>query len=282
MPTDAKFWTIPREFPGEVFFILAGGSSLRSPKSISCAIRNMEQAGRGYGKRYEGLVKVREQLLSDPTSLFALNPFDPEALQGKGRVIVINDSYLLCPWAEALYFCDGTWWKGVRDFAIPIFKGKYRISMGTSEDGTKRVGHGGIRGLSKAPESLAHGTNSGYQAINLAFHLGASHIILLGYDMHCTGAAHWHTGHGPYDADPKRYEAKIQHDMLPRFQSLVDPLRSMGVQVTNCSPGSALRCWPMGDLEKVLEGLGTGAVTPMSTPTPMPAPDDPYAILGLT
>ena len=40
-------------------------------------------------------------------------------LRDKAKVIVINESYQLCPWADVLYGCDAQWWRlrsGVNGF----------------------------------------------------------------------------------------------------------------------------------------------------------------------
>jgi hypothetical protein len=40
--------------------------------------------------------------------------------KGRAKVIAINNSWRLAPWADALYGCDYTWWhanRGVPEFA---------------------------------------------------------------------------------------------------------------------------------------------------------------------
>jgi hypothetical protein len=49
---------------------------------------------------------------------------DVDYCRGKAFVIAINDAYKLAPWADALYACDGLWWrwhKGVPSFDGPKF-----------------------------------------------------------------------------------------------------------------------------------------------------------------
>jgi hypothetical protein len=231
MGRSTNFWNVPRCWPGETFFLLAGGPSLSG--------------------------------------------FDSEVLRGHGRIIVINDSYLLCPFADVLYHCDRAWLfapvaenmlklassfagKEIpsgslhRDVIALIFKGTYRVSMGTSEFGTHQIRSGGLTGLSSDSSRLSHGTNSGYQAINLAVHLGASRIILLGYDMHCNGGMHFHNSPGRRADYHLEFEKKIRLDMLPRFAGLVHPLAALGIEVVNCTPGSAITCWPNIPLGQVL------------------------------
>lgn len=214
----ANYWTVPREWPGETVFLLAGGPSLTG--------------------------------------------FDPEILRGRGRVIAINNSYVLCPWADALYFCDVSWWKHHRDEVLKTFTGKHMISMGMSGDGVRRLRNSGLAGLETDPGGLRHGTNSGYQAINLAYHFGAKRIVLLGYDMRVnasqtngrkTERAHWHQGHPWNHIDYPAYERIMKENWLPRFSLLAEPLASAGVEILNATPGSALTCWPMRSLEDILQ-----------------------------
>jgi hypothetical protein len=91
----------------------------------------------------------------------------------------------------------------------------------------------GDRGLELAPTGIRTGKNSGYQAINLAVHLGATRILLLGYDMQlaarrprallrATRLARHH--------DPPPFRSSCDH-----FASLVTPLQALGVEVINCS-----------------------------------------------
>ena len=183
----------------------------------------------------------------------SLRGFDAEALRGRGRVIAINNSFLLAPWADVLYYADRCWWLAHREEALRVFKGQYRVSVNASDDGTKRLRTTGMSGLEKDPGALRHGGNSGYQAIGIAYHFGATRIVLLGYDMHVNGSqTHWHEGHLRWTAEAQE---RVLHDVfLPRFQSLVAPLKAAGVEVLNATPGSALTCWPAVRLEDLLRG----------------------------
>jgi hypothetical protein len=42
------------------------------------------------------------------------------------------------------------------------------------------------------------------------------------------------------------------HDWRRRFQTIVQPLRQRGVEVLNCTPGSALECFSKADLRDAL------------------------------
>jgi hypothetical protein len=180
----------------------------------------------------------------------SLRGFDAEVLRGRGRVIAINNSFLLAPWADVLYYADRSWWRAHRAAVLASWTGGRRVSIGTSEDGTQRLRCAGVAGLSDDPSAVKHGSNGGYQAINLAYLLGAVRIVLLGYDMHVDGErTHWHEGHARQGASG---QAKALAMFAGRFPALVEPLRAAGVEVINATPGSALQCWPYSPLEEIL------------------------------
>lgn len=176
----------------------------------------------------------------------SLRGFSMEPLQDH-RVIVINDSFRLAPWADCLYFCDMKWWRNRGEEAILTFTGRHIITMDNQIPGITSLRNTGTRGLETDPSGLRHGHNSGYQCINLAYHFGAKRIVLLGYDMHPTdGRLHWNTD---------RTERTMDFvNMLPHFITLKEPLERAGVEVINATPGSALAVWPYRSLESLLDG----------------------------
>ncbi len=89
---------------------------------------------------------------------------------------------------------------------------------------------------------IHQGNNSGYQAINLAYHFGAKRIILLGYDMTGQGN-HWFGKHeGPGLSRNTNYESYVQH-----FETIKP--ESYGIEIVNCSRITALNCFPKRRLE---------------------------------
>ena len=108
----------------------------------------------------------------------------------------------------------------------------------------------GGTGLEADSGGLRHGSNGGYQAINLAYHFGVKRIVLLGYDMTANGATHWHKGHPTTKID--EYRRTLEFAMLPKFPPIVEPLKAAGVEVINATPGSALKCWPFRPIEEML------------------------------
>ena len=105
-------------------------------------------------------------------------------------------------------------------------------------------------GLSLDPMRIHQGGNGGYQALNLAVLMGATKVILLGYDMHATAESkHFHPDHplGLNNPYPGLFEKWIQN-----FRTTLDDLKKASVTVVNCTPDSALDCFPRVPLEDVL------------------------------
>jgi hypothetical protein len=122
--------------------------------------------------------------------------------------------------------------------------------MGNEVPMAKTLRQAGELGLELDPSGLRHGSNGGFQAINLAYHFGANRIVLLGYDMKVKDFhTHWHGGHPGQNAQDF---APVLDMMRPKFQSLVEPLKAAGVEVLNATPDSALDCWPKIQLRTLL------------------------------
>lgn len=191
------------------------------------------------------------------------------------RVIVVNDVYLVAPWADVLYFADHRWWQWHKDGvakswpwarftrdevrkAFAEFKGqKVTIKhqpMATDLEVLALL-NDGPEGLSEKPEGIRTGSNSGYQALNIAVLSGGNPIILLGYDMRFQGSrTHSHCGH-----QVKMHESAYK-SYARKFLTIERPLGKLGVKVLNCTPGSALESFTKADLDACLELHSFGAL----------------------
>jgi hypothetical protein len=180
----------------------------------------------------------------------SLTQDDADYCRGKADgVIVVNTTYKMAPWADALIASDVRWWQWHK--GAPEFKGlKYATSKHVKWSGVQILRNTGPKGLELDPSGLKHGINTGYRAVNLAFHFGAKRIILLGYDMKRGDGPkrleHWHGDH-PVPSR-SQYPTFIKY-----FRTIVEPLNEHGVDVVNCTPGSALDCFPMADLRDALK-----------------------------
>jgi len=171
------------------------------------------------------------------------------------HTIAVNNGYRIAPWAELHLFYDLRWLAWHRDdpvwraFAGRIFTLENRTLPERDPRITALRDAGVPMGLSLDPGAIHHGRNAGYGAINLAVLAGARRILLLGYDMRVIGGrTHWHDPH-PMPTHPRAFAAA----MLPMFNELPAHLARAGVEVINCTPGSALEVFPMMALEEALE-----------------------------
>jgi hypothetical protein len=211
-------WTVQPEWKGETAAILASGPSL-----------------------------TREQC---------------EFVRGKCRVIAVNNQGIdtrdsttgevvpaMAPWADILYAADLKWWRHYQEQALKFAGRKVTIrptlpwaEVYSLQQSTEHAT------LDPRPTHLVSGGNSGYQAIHLAVHLGATRILLLGYDMKegLNRRRHWFGNH-PAKLDSRgNFTAWIM-----AFAKLEKVLAHKGVEVINCTPNSALRCFRRGTLKEV-------------------------------
>lgn len=177
----------------------------------------------------------------------SLTPADVDACRGL-RLVCVNDTYRLAPWADVLYAADDKWWAEHR--GVPTFHGlKFSVGSRAGAWGVQILKQTGGEGLERDPSGLRTGKNSGYQALNLAVHLGAKRILLLGYDM---GHHHGKPSHF-FGEHPARLRSKSPYlGFRQCFQTMVKPLAAAGIEVVNCSRVTDLACFPRQSLEQAL------------------------------
>jgi hypothetical protein len=168
------------------------------------------------------------------------------------KIMTINSSWQLAPFANIHYTNDGDWYINERSKTYFNARGKFYCSdplrkiPGTCRD---YLFHKNSRGLDMRPGCLAWGGNSGYAGINLAAQLGAKKIVLVGYDM--CGKSHWHGDH----------DAKVRKDFnfpmwIPRFKELAESASRLGITILNASKISKIECFQYVDIVEGLQWLG--------------------------
>lgn len=161
---------------------------------------------------------------------------DAQRAKEKGRVITVNCAIRLCE-SDAHYAGDHKWWDFYRD-DWKDFRG-LRFSINTDavvEFDCIHVPVEGKRGLGK--RGVATCGNSGYQATNLAYLLGARKICLIGFDMKPGKAHHFHGDHrGGTLTNPT---TGLYRDWIKGFSELHEALAGEGVELVNCSRNTAL------------------------------------------
>lgn len=223
-------WRCPRLWPGSTVVCVGGGPSLTRDDLDHVRARTAAGGGTGDGAGRDV------------------------------RVVCVNDAIKLAPWADAVYAADTSWWRQVGTHVVTdalrvscqdtefrqVHVLRYRPGVVLETD-PRYVAIGKQRG----DDGVAHGGNSGYQAVNLAYHLGAARIVLLGYDMGVgeDGALHWFGRH-PVGLNNPTERALARWALA--FNGLAPALAAEGVEVVNCSRRTALTCFPRAELEEVL------------------------------
>jgi hypothetical protein len=147
-----------------------------------------------------------------------------DSVRGRCSVVAVSDAYKLAPWADALVSSDLKWWRHHQ----PDFPGAKYAAVEVA--GVKRF------------DWTSTDTNSGLLGIKVAVNLGATRVLLLGFDM---GGTHFFGKH----PSPLRNTSDERFEV---FKKQFADYRPRGVEIINCTPGSALKCYPMARLEDVL------------------------------
>lgn len=166
----------------------------------------------------------------------------------EGRIIAIKHAVLLRPDADVMFVAGKDDPVVCRDL-YPKFKGKYIIGRGLwggmppylalSRPKTHDV-------LSHDPRLVA-GLDAGTSACNLAYLMGATEIVLLGYDM--TGGR-WFNGEIPHHL-PHPPQAHFDRH-LANARALAPQFEAAGVKIWNASPNSRATFFEKRRLEDFL------------------------------
>jgi hypothetical protein len=175
-------------------------------------------------------------------------------LQGKLKVIAVNDSFKLAPWADVLYGCDLGWWqlhKGVPEFAglklthdrsgPQHYKDLHRVEILHPVSNEL---------LLDQPSHLGAGGNGGFQAFNLIIQFGVTRIMLVGIDCSIDNGPHWHGRHpvpltNPLESNVARWRKA--------FNEASGRIAALGVEVINCSPVSTVNAYPKLSVDETLK-----------------------------
>lgn len=172
-----------------------------------------------------------------------------DRLRGR-RVIAINSSYELVPWADVLFFGDARWFREIHHQQfIAGFKGRVVTVAVNITRSPKVLLLEKVKppGLSDKPDAVTMLHTSMTGAINVAAHFGAARICLLGADGRADGKRTHH--HSPHRWPVRPGAWDLQRDEL---RTTMKPLKKRGIKVVNCSPGSAWDLWPIMSLDEFL------------------------------
>jgi hypothetical protein len=167
--------------------------------------------------------------------------------QLRGRVIAVKHGVLLRPHADVLFFA-GERPAEIAPVCLAAFRGPYVVVRGKGHpcfpETAKRVMRPTEHVELCDDPTLVSGYDAGTSAINLAYHFGATEIILIGYDMI---GGRWFNGEIPHYL-PQPPESDFQTHMAPLPLIAADAKRK-GIRIVNVSPISRVTCFERQPLE---------------------------------
>lgn len=172
--------------------------------------------------------------------------------------VVVNRTHELAPWADLLVGNDSVWWTLSENEAALRFAG---IKVCCGERAARAVmslRNTGPDGFDPDPACVRTGGNGGYTALHIATHARAARALLCGFDMR---GAHWHAPHRLKNPTAKTFERWII-----RFEAVAAKLAARGLEVLNCTPGSALKCFPFVPLDEALAACAVPAARHAALP----------------
>lgn len=171
-------------------------------------------------------------------------------LRGRCRAIAVNNAGIdtvdsdtgkvvpaRAPWADVLFASDAKWWRTYQPRAMEFVGLKMSCINGLKLDGLHQLALSPRAPYDPRPTHVVSGGNSGYQAIHVAAHFGATRILLVGFDMReSNGRRHYFGRHPPALNSRGKFDRWIRN-----IVKLAGALDALGVHVVNCTPGSAIR-----------------------------------------
>jgi hypothetical protein len=113
--------------------------------------------------------------------------------------------------------------------------------------GLKLLRRGKHGELSRDASTLGVGYTSGFSAINLAVHLGAARIVLLGFDM----MGRHFFGEHPNNTVPPFGLA------IPMFDRLIQPLADLHIDIVNASRTTAITAFPRASVADAVAAVSS-------------------------
>jgi hypothetical protein len=189
--------------------------------------------------------------------------------EGKTRVLTLNNSYLLAPWSDIHIACNDNWWDYYHSdpTLVGMSADKWTRYEHQEKYGLNFIESHDREGLSKDPSYIHINKGSGPMAINFATLYGFTKIILLGHDMkfakdyagktRTVGSTPRHF-FGEYPSEMQHFPMSAQsvaddgtlRGLVEVYSKMLPDLE--GIDVVNCTPGTSLYTFRLGELEDEL------------------------------
>lgn len=157
--------------------------------------------------------------------------------------IAVNNAWKWAPWADLHYAGDMAWW---RNYGAEVRHKSQRWTCSKAAAERFRCKY--------RPRKIKPGYNSGAMAIELALHLGAARVLMIGYDCSVANGTHFDGDHSktpnPTPERCKRWK--------PQFKQILKLYPN--AEVINCSRYTELKCFPRKTLEEALACREPGSI----------------------
>ena len=221
--------SVPRLWPDSTVFIIGGGPSVNSTDLSLIHSHRVIGVNNAYG-----------------------DPIHDES----GKLV----GMLPRAWVDICWFGDNGWWNQhhefMRKFPNLIASCATNNNIRYRVHRVKCVDRGKAGGIEKEPWHISWNNCSGTAAINLAYHLGATRVVLIGYDMRVIDPV-WQgkdlvSGQKNYHSD----HSENLHNPFPRYllkyPTVAKDAKELGLEILNATPGSAIKQFPFVRLEDVV------------------------------
>ena len=174
------------------------------------------------------------------------------------NAIVVNASFRLAPWSPIWFFIDSSIYERYREEVKAWPQEVVTMSRTAKRELNKRVKR--VKGIgdptsaaeiifpSPGSPTIRQGRNSGQTAIGLGIAMGGTRCGLLGFDCRVVdGREHHHNEYDNYrDLDV------YTRDFLPAYAGWNTAALAAGVEIFNCTPGSAITEFQFANVDDLL------------------------------
>lgn len=182
-----------------------------------------------------------------------------DLIRGQVKVIAIKKSIELVPFADVVYGCDAPWWQSV--IGLPKFKRlklAYDPIVCGPEWNIQKIEIPDLYSNKLSFDkigSVGSGSNSGFQALNLALQFGAVRVLLIGFDangedggQHWYGRNNWGRANNPTKTNYQRW--------VTAFDNASRQASEMGISIINTSMTSSLGKFQRMTIEGAMQYWG--------------------------
>lgn len=177
------------------------------------------------------------------------------------HVIAVNSAFYIGNFVDVLFFGDAKWyWWNEEN--VNKFKGlKYTLNLCRKDVDKSLEGivdlniikRGSVRGINIDPNIVCFNRSSGGAAVNLAYHLGAKRIVLLGFDMKYVNKKRNYYNYGMWGNVHNLKCDFISGEVI--WGKVQVCANDLSIEIVNATPNSALPVIKKVSLKNILGSL---------------------------